>query len=430
MMQPTAITKDLMPTAPALDQAPKAKEGVFSQVMARQEELGAKAEARHSLEQDQPQLRERAPTEDDQRLASRDIQSDKKNVSKLEGDQPPAAPNRDEDPTALGGAVAQPGQGAVIAAGEVAAATQEARAVGAALSQPQAQMLAQVVAPREASAAEPLQHMHLPKLGVPEGVLVSWEAQPAGVNPDTAALEASTWQVWAARLQGQHQGQGQALPLIMADEVAQALPQGQAPLPLAPTGQAPAPVVMGAVAQQGGQSQGQSQSGDGAPQGQGFEVVAAAADVQGGAKAASAAPVSRAGAATQAIRESLQLRAQEGGGHQARLEVQVGEDRLIIQVRVRDGQVDVDVRGMDTAELARLRQELEPELSRQRLALGDLRQDDTTGASAQEQGHGHQGERQEAHHTEGIAASTVPPRQQSGGQVTARAQEPGLHLEA
>lgn len=429
MIQPTAAA-ELLPKAPALAELPRAQEDTFSQVMARQEDQHARAELRHEDTRAQ-QHRHRADQEQAEAAeATQEIQPRKKNVSKLDATPDQAEPDA-EDPVALVGAVAQQIQEAVASTGEVPALAPGQKPLDVALPQPPTQLLSPLVAGKEAAGAEPFQQIRLPHGGLPDGALISWEVQPGGVPADTAALEASTWQVWAARLQNQHQAQPPALPLDLADEAMQALPQGVNPALQAPTGQAPAPMILGGAAQQGGQPQSQSQNRDGSPQGQGFEVAAAAADVQGGAKAAQAAPGSRAGAVTQAIRESLQLRAQEGGGHQARLEVQVGEDRLIIQVRVRGGQVDVDVRGMDAAELARLREELAPELSRQRLALGELRQDDTAGASAQDQGAGHQGERQEAHQSEGIVASPRPARQQgSGGQRGAQAQEPGLHLEA
>jgi hypothetical protein len=67
----------------------------------------------------------------------------------------------------------------------------------------------------------------------------------------------------------------------------------------------------------------------------------------------------------------------------ARVEVEVDGQRISVRVQVRDGRVDVEIAGMDPAELAALKDDLGERLRGHELTLGDLTQDTGTGSREQ-----------------------------------------------
>jgi hypothetical protein len=304
-----------------------------------------------------------------------------------------------------------------------ALATPAAPATAApATAAPAAPALTALTHTHTAQPARPAPHLHEPRLlDLPEGAQLSWGPQaPAAPAQQTAAVEASALQIWMARA---------------LQPNAEAAPITAAPLPLDLQLPTPAPLTAPPLAAQAAanalpqpnadlSSQGEpGQSGH--PHQSPLGHSAAAADVQGGPQGQPVAD-HKAQAASRAINESLRLQSEEGGGGVARLEVQVGDERLVIQVRVKGGHVDVDVRGMDPAELARLREELEPELARQRLSLGALRQEGAGDGAEQRRT-----PPQEAAPTE-EGVTVAPARRPAAPRIadSPRTAEAGLHLEA
>ncbi|MEO1267027.1 MAG: hypothetical protein AAFX99_02950 [Myxococcota bacterium] len=110
-----------------------------------------------------------------------------------------------------------------------------------------------------------------------------------------------------------------------------------------------------------------------------FETASLTADVMvaSAPEATSSTPVSlRARALATAVREVMpQLtRMETATVSEARVELRVGDETVVVQVRIKDGTVDVDISGVTRAELDRIRDELQSHLPRAGLHMGDLRQ--------------------------------------------------------
>jgi hypothetical protein len=127
-----------------------------------------------------------------------------------------------------------------------------------------------------------------------------------------------------------------------------------------------------------GSNGGKSGGGDFASRQQGFEISARAADVFTKDAGAGAAVRSRHVEVTQTVKEMARARVQSNAatGKTAEVELSIAGERVVVKVSVKGGRVDVDVRGLEAAEMARLRQELRPELERMALELGDVTDED------------------------------------------------------
>ncbi len=193
--------------------------------------------------------------------------------------------------------------------------------------------------------------------------------------------------------------------------------------------QLPTPAVITTQSGMGGQTSTDSGSGQGPSTGSQtlLEPTATTADVQGGITQGTdgASNTTRPARVVAAIREHLGKTDQTGNVSKASLDVRIGEERLTVMVTVRDGQVEVQVKGLTEAELSQLRQDLEPELERQSLDLGDL--------SQFEQAPEHQ-ETTPEQFAEPAPRVTVRGAGNSASSLLARTnvqtQEPGLHLKA
>jgi hypothetical protein len=73
-------------------------------------------------------------------------------------------------------------------------------------------------------------------------------------------------------------------------------------------------------------------------------------------------------------------------GKSAEVELSIDGERVVVKVSVKGGRVDVDIRGLEAGEMARLRQELRPELERMALELGDVKDEDDVAGDGQGRG--------------------------------------------
>lgn len=226
-------------------------------------------------------------------------------------------------------------------------------------------------------------------MDMPGEVQVQWNVEQGGQTAPHQVNQAedSAWNLWTARLQGQGapaEDAGLFAPVAEGQTFVQTVVEGSGGLLTENLNLAKG---QGTSLQSGFAGSGNGESGTNAQSGQrGLEFSATPADVQGGAgSSSSATPLSaRVREAAAAIREKVQIQKPDAEGNaSAKLEVKVGDERLLIEVRMKNGRVDVDVKGMDPSELARLREELGPEMERQKLSLGDFKSDD---GSSQNQG--------------------------------------------
>jgi hypothetical protein len=132
---------------------------------------------------------------------------------------------------------------------------------------------------------------------------------------------------------------------------------------------------------------GKSGGGEFSSRQQGFEISARAADVNikdGGSVAAR----TRLGEVTQTVKEMARARVQSNAvtGKSAEVELSIDGERVVVKVSVKGGRVDVDIRGLEAGEMARLRQELRPELERMALELGDVKDEDDVAGDGQGRG--------------------------------------------
>lgn len=111
-----------------------------------------------------------------------------------------------------------------------------------------------------------------------------------------------------------------------------------------------------------------------------FELAPGSVDVMIGSgeeKATATVAQPRTRAVLSAVREMIVGRSSgpdASGAMQARVELNVDGDSVVVHVRIKDGVVDVDVSGLDAGELARAREELEARLSKGGMSLGDMTQ--------------------------------------------------------
>ncbi len=214
----------------------------------------------------------------------------------------------------------------------------------------------------------------------------------ADANPPTETpADDATWSVWAQRNLGAQAAEAAPEAEAITTEDGQAI-DAQMELDAA---------VEGSDAASTG-SDGGAEAGDSMPQGAAkpdpsadgeanhgiFEVSGKSADVQGNAEARPGART-RWGAATNAVRDAVRMRMQTRGATQtATVDVKVDGETVTIKVSVHAGRVDVDVRGLDSAELSRMRSALGQELERHNLSLGDV-QGETAGWHNANQHQGH-----------------------------------------
>ncbi|MBH23296.1 MAG: hypothetical protein CMH57_02310 [Myxococcales bacterium] len=225
---------------------------------------------------------------------------------------------------------------------------------------------------------------------------VRWSGStPSGstTTDPQAAVEGDVWAIWSGRLETRDAAQVEA-PVVVAEAPAVVAEEPvvvvEEPLEVEgePAAELDAVELAASEAELGqGADPDSDQPGEGAPRlqaplkgatgGEKFEVTLGAVDVlrAPGADGASPASPERARSIAHATREIIpELTKMEAGASEARIELRVGDETVVVNVRVKDGAVDVDISGVSRAELARIREELASRLPGTGLDMGDLRQ--------------------------------------------------------